>query len=205
MTAEEIAEYYGVIRGRVARMVESGEAKRLIDEGKAEKREYVLGSRPVLVFVSETLIEGTPYRISAVRREYFDPIPQVADVAVQKIRYGPEEEDEDKVLTISSPEEIDEVLKCFRGESYEKKDSVADRLCVLDNMRIVGSRGKIVGRFHGCSTGIRIFAEGRQVAFLDGHLRNGWLGAERRLHNDYMLALFRRIASRHGYVPPDWF
>lgn len=86
--AAEIAQSYGILnrcdlQPKIANLIESGQADKMIEDGQAAKRYRVqnLGDKKILV--TEYLIQGEVYRVEV--RKTFNPLK---NVSAMRIRYG---------------------------------------------------------------------------------------------------------------------
>jgi hypothetical protein len=203
VTAYSLAAKYGPITGKLAALVESGEADRIVRDGKAEKREYVLGSGRTEVKVTEHLVLGEPYDIETIRRRYYDPLADIPDQKVRLLVYG--QNLKENTLRITAPREIRAVLKAVRSESYEEVWNRAMRDCqVSDGTWRQGGGVRKSAWAHGCHLGLYLDVGGSEPVCLSGHassahFRRFETKEEGGFHNPAIFEALKRIAAKRGW------
>jgi hypothetical protein len=102
-------------------MIESGEADRMVAEGKTSQRTYVKGMGEGAVLVTEHRIQGMVYRVEV--RHRINPVMDVLTTNVRQVNYGPA----DRSLMTVCPIERAEVLQALAGDSFDAQGQVAYR------------------------------------------------------------------------------
>lgn len=193
-TAREIASAYGDLEGEAVRLVESGEADRLLEAGRLESRTRTEGEGRGRIEVKEWLVLGEPWRIEVKGRRWFDPIAAVPEGEVARIVYGQKPEEG---LEIRVPAEVREVLRVLRTESSLEFEDGTERSARLStgNIRFGSVTKRDTLRAHGCSLGLWLHkADGGRV-YLSGHAKEGVFN---RFDNRAIFEVLRRIAARQG-------
>jgi hypothetical protein len=104
---------------RLVAMIESGEADRLVAEGKTSKRTYTRGAGNGEVLVTEHRIQGMVYRVEV--RNHINPVMDILTTNVREVSYGPF----DRSLNTYNPIERTEVLRTLANSSFEGQGKVA--------------------------------------------------------------------------------
>jgi hypothetical protein len=129
-SAGDIASGYGTVgsgwlhrdaQKRLAKMIESGEADRMLAEGKDSKHTYYRGVGDREVMVTEHRIQGLVYRVDV--RCHVNPVTDVLTTNVRQVNYGPS----DRSLQTVCPLERAQVLQTLAQKSFEAQGQVAYR------------------------------------------------------------------------------
>jgi hypothetical protein len=129
-SAEGIAAGYGTLgtswffksaEQRLVQMIESGEADRMVAEGKTSKTTYLRGAGDGGVMVTEHRIQGMVYRVEV--RNRINPVMDVLTTNVRQVNYGPS----DRSLQVNNPIERAEVLRTLANSSFDGQGRVAFR------------------------------------------------------------------------------
>jgi hypothetical protein len=109
---------------RLVQLIESGEADRMVAEGKTSQKTYVKGVGDGAVMVTEYRIQGMLYRVDV--RNRVNPVMDVLTTNVRQVNYGPPA----RSLQTNCPIERAEVLQSIANNSYESQGQVAYRAYV---------------------------------------------------------------------------
>ncbi len=124
-TAGEVAESYGLLNNwdlqpRIAEVIESGQADKMIEDGHAKVRNRVNGVGSSRVLVTEFLIHGEVYRVEV--RRAFNPMQNVPSF---QVRFGEAKQGfESKIISWLN---LAGVLDALQNNSYEARAEVAYR------------------------------------------------------------------------------
>lgn len=172
VSAYSIAKRYGPITGKLAELVESGEADRIVRDDQAAKREYVLGRGRNEVRVTERWVLGEPYQIETITRRYYDPLADIPDDRIRLIVYG--QNIGENALRITAPDDIRALVKAIRSDSYEEVWRMVMRDCRrIDGTLVQGGGGRIGAWGHGCSLGLYLDIGEAEPVCLSGHAPRG--------------------------------
>jgi len=205
VSAYSIAKCYGPITGKLGEMVESGEADRIVNDDKAEKREYVLGRGRNEVRVTERWVLGEPYQIETITRRYYDPLADIPDDRIRLIVYG--QNIGENALRTTAPDEIRALVKAIRSDSYEEVWRMVMRdYRRIDGTLIQGGGGRKGAWAHGCTLGLYLDTGEAEPVCLSGHAPSGKfrrLGAKESngFRNPAVHTVLKDIARKRGR---DW-
>jgi hypothetical protein len=106
---------------RLVSMIESGEADRMVVDGKTEKKTYEKGCGDKAVLVTEHRIQGIVYRVEV--RNHINPVMDVLTSNVRQVNYGPT----DRSLQTENPVERSKVVLTLVNNSYDGQGEIAYR------------------------------------------------------------------------------
>jgi len=125
LTAGEVAESYGLLNKKnsqpmIAELIQSGQADKMIEDGRAEVRNRINGFGYNRILVTEFLIHGEVYRVEV--RQSINPMQNVPP---GRVRYGESKQGLDS--KIISWFNLSRVYKALKNDSYEVRGEVAFR------------------------------------------------------------------------------
>jgi len=120
-TAGEVAESYGLLKQpKIAAVIESGQADKVIEDGHAKVRNRVNGAGSSKVLVTEFLIHGEVYRVE-IRRA----INPMNNLPARRVRFGKAKQGFDsKIINLFN---LSRVYGSLKNDSYEQQAEVAYR------------------------------------------------------------------------------
>ena len=137
-TSDGIAASYGTLgtgvfsksaENRLVAMIESGEAERIVAEGKDERRNYEKHVGGDTVLVTEHRIQGVVYRVDVRCR--VNPVMDIFTTNIRQVNYGPP----DRSLQTNCPIQKADVLRTIANRSFAGQAQIAYRA-------YIGSDGK---------------------------------------------------------------
>jgi hypothetical protein len=133
MTAGDIAAGQGTLgtgwfyresQKRLVQMIESGEADKMVADGKTQRKTYEKGLGDRAILVTEHRVQGMLYRVEV--RNRVNPAMDVLTTNVRQVNYGPP----DRSLQTVNPVERADVLRTIANNSFDGQGQVAYRAYV---------------------------------------------------------------------------
>lgn len=204
LTAQQIADRYGPIKGEVASLLESHDGiQQSMITGSAEKRTWQTGRGPEQATVTEYLVRGQPYKIVVKGKRRVDPLWRYRDDEIDYMEYGRDKKGLSEpglgAMKIDEPAELRRVIAVLRNRSRQEYEETAYRTYITANGGWAGTiEGMLSGR-SGIFCGLCLHLKSGLVLYMRDGLSQGAFeasGMTPAFVNEDLLELLKQIRAK---------